>query len=123
MQDYTPLMHACKNNNLKLAKLLVSFGANVKTENEEVSKHALHCILVTAFMLLCSACIPVQAEQMTVELCSSCEQLSVGRQASVRMRFTIHLNLQLVMMLQGVTAEDVATMFAQDEVADWLASL
>ncbi len=42
MQDYTPLMHACKNNNMKLAKLLVSFGADVKAENEEVSKHTLH---------------------------------------------------------------------------------
>lgn len=60
MQDYTPLMHACKNNNLKLAKLLVSFGADAKAENEEVSKHAAcQCIFVMAAVLLCSACIPV----------------------------------------------------------------
>ncbi len=52
-------MHACKNNNLKLAKLLVSFGADVKAENEEVSKHAAcQYTFVMAAMLLCSACIP-----------------------------------------------------------------
>ena len=54
------MMHACKNNNLKLAKLLVSFGADAKAENEEVSKHAAcQCICVMAAVLLCSACIPV----------------------------------------------------------------
>ena len=29
----------------------------------------------------------------------------------------------MMMMLQGETAEDVATMFGQEEVADWLATL
>lgn len=59
MQDYTPLMHACKNNNLKLSKLLVSFGADAKAENEEVSKHAAcQCTSVMAALLLCRACIP-----------------------------------------------------------------
>ncbi|DBB15707.1 TPA: hypothetical protein ACH3X3_003914 [Trebouxia sp. C0006] len=58
LTEYTPLMHACKNNNLKLAKMLISFGAVVKAEYEE-----------------------------------------------------------------GETAEDVAAMFAQHEVADWLAAL
>ncbi|KAL0046110.1 hypothetical protein WJX82_002718 [Trebouxia sp. C0006] len=35
LTEYTPLMHACKNNNLKLAKMLISFGAVVKAEYEE----------------------------------------------------------------------------------------
>ena len=29
-------MHACKNGDVKLAKLLVSFGADPRAENEEV---------------------------------------------------------------------------------------
>ena len=51
-------MHACKNNNLKLAKMLISFGAVVKAEYEEVSKQAAsRRIPVTAVILLCSACM------------------------------------------------------------------
>ena len=53
-------MHACKINHLKLAMLLVSLGADLKAENEEVSNHsACQGILATIFILLCSACLPV----------------------------------------------------------------
>ena len=51
-------MHACKINNLKLAKMLISFGAVVKAEYEEVSKQAASRLIpVTAVILLCSACM------------------------------------------------------------------
>ena len=68
MQDYTPLMHACKNGHVELAKLLVSFGADTTAENEEVSAHAACCYVLNVHgsMSVHNVCRPARLVFMTM---------------------------------------------------------